>query len=75
MRPTVPNDNERAGLLSRRGLVLGLPLLIAACQTKSQAIRNAGLSVTDDGRPDYAVAYGPVRDGGFNLPGHSMAIR
>jgi len=66
--PTKSFAEERAGMMSRRGLVFGLPLLIAACQTKTQAIHNAGLTITDEGKPNYAVAYGPVRDGGFNLP-------
>lgn len=64
-----PRREATAGQISRRALLLtSLPLLLAACQTKSGAIRNAGLVETDDGKPNYALAYGPMRDGGFNLP-------
>ncbi len=63
---TIPRG--RADVLSRRTLLLGLPLLAAACQTKGRAIQSAGLSATPDGQPDYALAYAARRDGGFNLP-------
>lgn len=63
---TIPRS--RADVLSRRTLLLGLPLLAAACQTKGRAIQSAGLSATPDGQPDYALAYAARRDGGFNLP-------
>ena len=54
--------------LSRRALLIGLPLLLAACQSKGGAIRNAGLEITTEGKPDYALAYAARRDGGFNIP-------
>jgi len=55
--------------MSRRALVIGLPLLLAACQSSpKENARNAGLSLTSDGLPDYASAYAPIRDGGFSLP-------
>ena len=54
--------------MSRRALLAGLPLLLAACQTKSGAIKNAGLEVTTEGAPNYALAYAARRDGGFNIP-------
>ncbi|WP_349360426.1 L,D-transpeptidase [Stappia sp.] len=57
----------RAGL-TRRALVLGAPLLLAACQSNRQAIESAGLTPADDGTPNYALAYAARRDGGFRLP-------
>jgi lipoprotein-anchoring transpeptidase ErfK/SrfK len=59
---------DDVGRMSRRALLIGLPLLAAACQSRTGAIRNAGLDLTAEGKPDYALAYGPTRDGGFNLP-------
>lgn len=55
--------------LNRRSFVLGLPLLLAACQSQKSATVEAGLTPLADGAPDYASAYAPVRDGGFSLPG------
>lgn len=57
-----------AGNLSRRGFLLGMPLFLAACQSQSGATLQAGLKPLEDGTPDYATAYAPVRDGGFSLP-------
>ncbi|MBA4610170.1 L,D-transpeptidase [Stappia taiwanensis] len=54
--------------LSRRSLLLGLPLLLAACQGASSRVRVAGLGSYASATPNYASAYAPVRDGGFNLP-------
>lgn len=54
--------------LSRRSFVVGIPLLLAACQSKESAIIQAGLNPLSDGTPDYTSAYAPVRDGGFSLP-------
>lgn len=55
--------------LSRRSFVVGIPLLVAACQSKESGVVQAGLTPLADGTPDYATAYAPVRDGGFSLPG------
>ncbi|MBO6756712.1 MAG: L,D-transpeptidase [Roseibium sp.] len=54
--------------LSRRGFVVGLPFVLAACQSQRQAAVQAGLTRRADGTPDYALAYAPIRDGGFSLP-------
>ncbi|MTI43226.1 lipoprotein-anchoring transpeptidase ErfK/SrfK [Roseibium hamelinense] len=54
---------------SRRAVVIGLPLALAACQSKQSSVVQAGLTPRSDGTPNYASAYAPVRDGGFNLPG------
>jgi lipoprotein-anchoring transpeptidase ErfK/SrfK len=54
--------------LSRRSFVVGVPLLLAACQSRKSSPIQAGLSVLADGTPDYATAYAPVKDGGFSLP-------
>ncbi|TYC49405.1 L,D-transpeptidase [Rhodobacterales bacterium] len=55
--------------LSRRTLIAGIPLLLAACQSRQSSVVEAGLTPLSDGTPDYATAYAPVRDGGFSLPG------
>jgi len=55
--------------LSRRSFVAGIPLLLAACQSKKSATVSAGLTALSDGTPDYATAYAPTTDGGFSLPG------
>ncbi|GAA0778591.1 L,D-transpeptidase [Roseibium denhamense] len=55
--------------LSRRWLIAASPFLLAACQSKTQqSVVEAGLVPLADGTPDYALAYAPVRDGGFSLP-------
>ncbi len=54
--------------LSRRTVVAGLPLLLAACQSQQNSVVEAGLTPLSDGTPDYATAYAPTRDGGFSLP-------
>ena len=68
VRSAGQQDPSHASGLSRRTLLAGLPLLLAACQTKSGAIKNAGLEVTTEGTPNYALAYAARRDGGFNIP-------
>ncbi|SHM97838.1 Lipoprotein-anchoring transpeptidase ErfK/SrfK [Roseibium suaedae] len=54
--------------LSRRSFVAGLPLLLAACQTKTASPIQAGLSLLTDGTPDYATAYAATEDTGFKIP-------
>jgi len=54
--------------ISRRNFIIGLPLVLAACQSRKNAAIEAGLTPLPDGTPDYASAYAPVRDGGFSLP-------
>ncbi|PVB59569.1 L,D-transpeptidase [Labrenzia sp. 011] len=58
-----------ASYVSRRSFIAGIPLLLAACQSRKSAPLSAGLSTLADGTPDYATAYAPVTDGGFSLPG------
>jgi lipoprotein-anchoring transpeptidase ErfK/SrfK len=55
--------------LSRRSLIAGIPLLLAACQSQKTSTLQAGLNPLSDGTPDYALAYAPTVDGGFSLPG------
>ncbi|WP_428643428.1 L,D-transpeptidase [Roseibium sp.] len=55
-------------MLSRRWFVAALPLLLSACQSQQSATTQAGLNALADGTPDYASAYGPLKDGGFSLP-------
>lgn len=54
--------------LNRRAFVIGLPLALAACQTKESGVVQAGLTPLADGTPDYASAYAATSDGGFRLP-------
>ncbi|WP_395174142.1 L,D-transpeptidase [Roseibium alexandrii] len=53
---------------TRRSFVIGLPLALAACQSKKSATVEAGLTPFSDGTPNYSLAYAGVRDGGFDLP-------
>ncbi|MEJ8475886.1 L,D-transpeptidase [Roseibium algae] len=55
--------------ISRRSFVVGLPLLLAACGSRRPARLPAGWGFLSAGKPDYALAYAPVTDGGFSLPG------
>ncbi|MEP3300884.1 MAG: L,D-transpeptidase [Roseibium sp.] len=61
-----------ASKMSRRSFVIGLPLILAACQSKSSGTAplssHFGFGSTAP-LPDYATAYAPFRDGGFSLPG------
>ena len=68
MRQRLSRRPVEPGLLSRRALIAGLPLLLAACQTKSRSIEAAGLTPRADGTPDYALAYAARTDGGFRIP-------
>jgi len=54
--------------MSRRAFVAGIPLFLAACQSKQGSITQAGLTSLADGTPDYASAYAATTDGGFSLP-------
>ncbi len=67
-RPHPLENSVVAGSVSRRSLIIGLPLVLAACQSKSRKLEQAGLTAAADGAPDYALAYGPIKDGGFSLP-------
>ena len=58
---TLPPSSSTSAMLTRRALVLGIPLVAAAC-------------VTEGGGPAFgtgdsiASMYGPVTDGGFRIP-------
>ncbi|MTH98113.1 L,D-transpeptidase [Roseibium sp. RKSG952] len=54
--------------LSRRFVMLGLAATLASCQSRPQSVVQGGLAPFYDDKPDYATAYAPVRDGGFDLP-------
>lgn len=54
--------------LSRRSFVLGVPFLLAACSSRPSSMLRSKVAPLSDGKPDYASAYGPIRDGGFSLP-------
>ncbi|WP_213217264.1 L,D-transpeptidase [Roseibium polysiphoniae] len=70
-----------ASKMSRRSFVVGLPLVLAACQGRGRgtAPLPASLgfgssaapasSMTSDVASEYASAYAPITDGGFSLPG------
>lgn len=69
---------ERAGALTRRGFVIGLPFALAACQSQRPSTSIASLAPPQFfgggdvgygyGGFDYASAYAPVNDNGFLLP-------
>ena len=56
------------GAITRRAFVVGGPLVLIACQSQRQKTEGAGLVPTNDGTPNYALAYSGRRDGGFRIP-------
>jgi lipoprotein-anchoring transpeptidase ErfK/SrfK len=59
--------------MSRRNFLIALPLALtaSACQSQGPTVSYASLtSLTPvaDYTPNYALAYGPIQDGGFQLP-------
>lgn len=68
------DDLAGTGQLSRRSLLVGLPLLVAACQTTGVST-NTGASLTGASHPplpgddfDYAAAYAARTDYDFKVP-------
>jgi lipoprotein-anchoring transpeptidase ErfK/SrfK len=72
-------DSNEKKRVSRRTLLVGLGLgaaaTLAGCSTSSRA-RVVGLNAFAGGEPlprgvtpEYAVAYGPITDNGYNIPG------
>lgn len=66
------NEGSQRGI-SRRNFIVALPLALVAGACQSQAPTTsygslASIAPVADYSPNYALAYGPIQDGGFELP-------